>query len=1462
MIYFDFSKIKLYIQLKFINPYPQGGGSMSVHATIRRYRLLSIMLAFVLSIFSHIGAFAQQKVELRSGREFYFGIPHVWRQATAFTDDSPWGLAAFQVWVGSEVDTKIFLEAPAIGVARVYLIKAGEIKIIPLDDILMNTQSEVITNNGIHILADDPVTVTGYSSYRVSGEAFTVIPMENLGKRYFTTNMYQDFTGANTDYRPAQFMIVATEDNTSVTFMPNTETEKGVKKGQVKQVTLRKGQTYLVKAKIQPSLNQTDASDLSGTEIISNKPIAVISGHTKAAFPRFTGTMLGTTASFMRNSLMDMMWPVEFLGKEYIAVPMLHTSRPYNAIDQQAKGDLIRFVAIEDGTIIYRLAPDGVTELQLSKELNKGQFFDVVESEVATIFRSNKNVMATQYGKSWRLTTPGALIKDGKNSDNADLLNPSKNGQGTMMPLTPNGRWASHAIFNSPDGMNNFVNVVFPSDQIDSIFFDNISLRNRYGSVIKTFAGTPYSYLSEPMGSGTHIIRGTGQNSKFATYVYGSLDGLKTGFAYGYPTGVNYALNMPADSMEITSVMNCGNVTGTATIVHEPNAEYAGFHSIYLDLVKSTNYKLGTKPSPVTPGSDKADFTLTVIDPSKDAKAVVVFADRTGSAIIKTFEYTAKRVEGSVTVMDFGLLPVGQKNCLQIEISNPLSVPVSISSLELKLRSAEFTWDASQFPMTLNAGEKRSVQVCGQSITGRLAIDTLVAKLDCYGVQLTQLKIRSGKPLLQVADWDFGKVPVDIESPAKELALMNVSEADVDVVVTGVDWADKTHFRVEGLEASKFPITIKRDQPYLFKVYYKPNALTFDTTVALFTANATEIKLNSRWTGAGIDARPNVTGYDWGKRRMGFAYDGEVVVYNPSPDNSVKVTIQSINLEGTNTDAFELDADDVSKLIGQDIYGMSSITLRTKFTPKTAAEFEFPFEYNDVRVVVTGKAPNGTVHTTSASLRGIGIQPHLGANDQDFGRLFIGTTSKFTVTIKNQNASGKFGTDHLLVNNLKITGRDAQYFSIDPAWLASQPTSWSLAINATIEVPIIFAPTIIRDGANRFEANLAFDEDAPETVVPLLTGQSYANYKVATEPYDFGTHFIKYKQPIGDVGIKFQSAALSQKLNIVRADIVAKPGADPNDTQAFTISVTNVFPFTITPNTVAPSDFGTVAPLRLSFYPTRTGRYEAQVKFTAEDASEYYADITGVGEDMQSLVMVPTGYSAKPGEFKTIEVKLRDNVDRADVDNFTVTVTLNPHIAMPQLSSNGKPVISTVQNLLNGWTIVSADTLRINDKALALKLSFTSPAGKTLIGSGTLFTFDVRGMLSIERKTAITPAMAVSGRDFLTIAQTPGDIQIEEVCVNDLRNVVLSENGYAFYRIAPNPVDKPTTISFDIAFDATTRIEMVNTNGVVVAVLVDGVLSAGSHSVVLDPSLISSGVYTLRMTSGVFRDAQSVLIVK
>jgi len=346
---------------------------------------------------------------------------------------------------------------------------------------------------------------------------------------------------------PPQIVIIATEDNTLVKYTPTARTSK-VKAGQTAAVTIHRGQCLLIESETSQSFVQKDSSDLTGTYIVATKPIGILSGHTKASFPKLQATLLGRPGNFMRNTMIEMIPPIDELGTEYISAPLKYAARPRGIVPDDS-GDLIRFVATENGTVIQQMRSDGSDFITISNSLKRGQWFDIVNQEKAAYYKSNKKVLVGQYGKTWldHLPTPEAK------KDDELPLNPSSNGQGMMMVLTPNSAWTSYSCFKSAANIDNWVYLVCKSKDLNKITFDGKSLVTKFGNSIKYIDGTDYAWLASDIAAGDHYIIGDTvvggkDKARFAGYAYGNWDRSKDGFAYGYPISRSFSNGSGIDS--------------------------------------------------------------------------------------------------------------------------------------------------------------------------------------------------------------------------------------------------------------------------------------------------------------------------------------------------------------------------------------------------------------------------------------------------------------------------------------------------------------------------------------------------------------------------------------------------------------------------------------------------------------------------------------------------------------------------------------------------------------------------------------------------------------------------------------------------------------------------------------------------------------------------------------------------
>ena len=131
---------------------------------------------------------------------------------------------------------------------------------------------------GIHVTSDHPISLV-FQSYFYS---YPVFPCHE----YPGVSQYEYYTVSTSSYRNtslSEALLVGCSNNTNITIVPsvdlfipldaqvNGSVDILVTKGRSHTITLHEGQTLL--------LGKGNGSDISGTHIISNKPLTVITGH-------------------------------------------------------------------------------------------------------------------------------------------------------------------------------------------------------------------------------------------------------------------------------------------------------------------------------------------------------------------------------------------------------------------------------------------------------------------------------------------------------------------------------------------------------------------------------------------------------------------------------------------------------------------------------------------------------------------------------------------------------------------------------------------------------------------------------------------------------------------------------------------------------------------------------------------------------------------------------------------------------------------------------------------------------------------------------------------------------------------------------------------------------------------------------------------------------------------------------
>lgn len=1389
--------------------------------------------------------------EITEGTEYFFTIPHCAKEQ----NEGMRGSASVELWVSSKKNTTVFVETKAHGSFQAKVSK-NKVTKIPLDDSYMNTKNEVIQRLGIHLTSFEPVSVTVFVSYRWSGETYRVIPAVWLGKRYRTLNLYQDETD---EIKPSQIVITATQDNTTVTYTPTFNTEKTKKGIKSLPIVLNKGETYLIHNEKRNAYTHV-GGDLTGTLVEADKPIAVISGHTKGAFPRYSQRMLGRPANFMRNMLIEMLWPEELLGTEYISAPILYTNRYVRNIDPDDVGDMIRFVATVNGTIISQMRQSGTGYKEISRALKAGEYFEITNMELSAMYKSNYPVIVGQYGKAWRNQFIASGIDKGEEGQN-----PSKNGCGMMIVLVPRDRWCSYAVFHSPTGLDNFMYMTFNSDDESKLKFDDVPLRSKFGGGIKKIEGTPYSYVAAQIAFGDHTIEG----APFAAYAYGNWDYSKDGFAYGYPTGFNLAKKCP-DSVTLTGTGPCGNIKGEARALPEKE-DCAKLFTIQMISDSSSNYEFkNTGPDGFGPKGNYGTFELTVVDKRKPARALVRAITMSGKFIEEWYNYEPEVITIEPEILNLEEIAIGDERCKTIKLRNDGKTSTTVNNIKFRFGYAEFKFKDLEVPFTLQPSESKEVTICATGLKASDApqIDSVIAELSCYpSPSLVKVKVLS--PQITVGDIDFGKIPKN--AVIKKSAIVKNTSGILAKVYRLKEWADKTHFlSVEGLE---FPFELKPGEEKPFIVTYTP-AGEIDvqhTERAWFEANTDKTKLYSDWKGMGTDAQLFITSYDWQERRVLDNFVAE-----PEKSNGYEATIQFGNtgnvdildaklmVEGSDGQYFTVPTASVpSRLVKGETYPPLKVYFKPEWVQGTRTG-ERPYT---VKLVLSGK-DNGEDRVAEGELKGIGVQPHTDMTPLiDFGTLEVNTTANDKSTI---NSTGTLkltltGT----IADIRIEGTDKDYFTIDQNFLNNLSMPHSIAVGDKLDVPITFAPTI---AGRSYEAFLRVNHDAPETIETRLIGAA-----------KFTSTLVKSGNIVGEVllphficSVKDGKAVFTNtSTDNVIARIKTNPvlvGADRDHFILLPVPLTNVAQnqtFTIPFRLMAEDarQYNASIALDVEWYDPATNNVIEMEQFVAEISGTGKSIITNVTIGETKKVEVGLRYDGS----NAISVELTDNkLDEVGIITFKTFVGFDPNFIYPYVKTNE---IVTGGTLTEGWSVVNSGISTGKDNEFFVEFRSSAANPLKFDGNKPIFKFTGLALLNTDEDliSDITindfvmveqthPEIQANSSKCVTINKLPGTIQMSEKCAPTLRPIKNSTSPFEDKGVAPSPSNSDAVLRFSVGLESTTTIEVYNSTGQLVATLVNDQLHPGDYEANFNVENWGTGLYQYRISNGPFTTTNTFVV--
>lgn len=405
------------------------------------------------------------------GTDFWFG----------FMEHRDNGVNSKVVMITSKTNTSGTVSVPLQNFSEDFTVEANQVKLINLPEFTEVEGSEFIQDKGIHLTSEAPVTVYIHQYHQLRSEATLVLPTNVQGMNYYVMT-YEGIEHNSGTFR-SEFMVVATEDETTINMTLSDATREGMQAGStVDDLILNKGEVYQIQGAV-------GSSDMTGTRINSDKPIAVLAGSEWSSVP--------VTCS-ARDNLLEMIFPIETWGQTFVSQPFAgSTSSRY------------RIMAAEDDTNI------SITGYPPLTSLDAGEFSEFAV-DIPLFITADKPILVAQFILGFNCS--GATNGD----PSMVLLNSIEQTRDTV------------TLYNSSleNIFENYINLAMQTEDVPFITLDGIPIET-LGTASEI--NEDFSYITLAVNAGSHTIISEGCGIIATCYGLGDAE------SYAYSGGASFS---------------------------------------------------------------------------------------------------------------------------------------------------------------------------------------------------------------------------------------------------------------------------------------------------------------------------------------------------------------------------------------------------------------------------------------------------------------------------------------------------------------------------------------------------------------------------------------------------------------------------------------------------------------------------------------------------------------------------------------------------------------------------------------------------------------------------------------------------------------------------------------------------------------------------------------------------------
>ncbi len=636
-----------------------------------------------------------------------------------------------------------------------------------------NSDNEKITQKSFYIETDKNVIVLGHNQAYLTSESFNVLPVELLAEDYMVMAYNSDGIFGTPDSweassaTPSQFAIIATEDNTVVDIFPSAPTYDNRLNPQ--RITLDRNDVYLVQAY---GFQEHRRSDLTGTEVRADKPIAIVAGQQRARVP------IDLPQSIVsRDMLVEQIPPIKYWNMSFPVIPL---PNPVSQFDSRHLNDKLRVLAAFDGTEL--LVGD-----VLIAQLDKGEYF---ETDIIEPFMLNATapVLPMIYRRSAQLSNMGNSVGD------------------PLMQIVPSiDQFSSRQKFYSLEVKEpkvsmggpvqhqrvyteHFAVIISPNDNFGNITLNGANVKP---SSFKPIIESDFSYSILSVNPGTNLLNSVANVGLFVCgYGYAN--------SYGYFTGTLRA----RDDWEpplLQSSSDCFEIDGIVTDKGVKEIRVQDGSAINVDV----------EIPPFTEGDSTVSFKANIVNPFLDGHFKLIASDMILQQIRKEMSIPGFTIAVNGTQYSEDTIEVQKrirsdiKYCMDYTLHNYGKFPQDVYMKPFVSDNFE-----SDFPnsVSLDPGESFTFEVCFNSEVDVIEMESLVLFNDCIERNFATMAFESkedqydpvilaspdpcnqfvGLKITDDDDWEWGLMDVifeDVENVEIEVTQPGVYSREIMVQV-------------------------------------------------------------------------------------------------------------------------------------------------------------------------------------------------------------------------------------------------------------------------------------------------------------------------------------------------------------------------------------------------------------------------------------------------------------------------------------------------------------------------------------------------------------------------------------------------------------------------------------------------------------------------------------------------------